>query len=101
MPFFKDTGGGLHFLEDSSFEHLLPLGCIKITDSEASEVYAPQKTSYQALRAAEYPLITDFIDGMVKMHSENPLMQLQGQEQISNYYSSCLGVKERIPKENI
>jgi len=35
MPYFKDKNGGVHFLEDVSFAHLLPEGNVEITDAEA------------------------------------------------------------------
>lgn len=43
---------------------------------------------YQRLRAAEYPSINDYIDGVVK----------GDQEQIDAYIAACLAVKEKFPK---
>jgi len=43
---------------------------------------------YQRLRAAEYPSITDYIDGVVK----------GDQAQIDKYIADCLGVKAKHPK---
>lgn len=40
MPYYKDQGGKLHYLEESEFENLLPDGCIQITDAEAEEIKA-------------------------------------------------------------
>jgi len=39
MPNFKDTAGKLHFLDDASFAHLLPEGCVEITDAEAAAIH--------------------------------------------------------------
>jgi len=44
--------------------------------------------SYIAKRAAEYPPITDYLDGLVK----------GDQEQIDKYIADCLAVKAKYPK---
>lgn len=41
MPYFKDTDSKVHFLEDASFAHLLPKGCVEITEAEAIELQKP------------------------------------------------------------
>jgi hypothetical protein len=43
---------------------------------------------YQRLRKPEYPLIEDYIDGIVKAD----------QDQIDAYIAACLAVKEKYPK---
>ena len=45
-------------------------------------------TEYQRLRAAEYPPITNYIDGVVK----------GDQAQIDKYIADCLAVKAKYPK---
>jgi hypothetical protein len=35
MPYYKDLNGGLHFIEASAFENLLPEGSVQISDDEA------------------------------------------------------------------
>ncbi len=45
-------------------------------------------TEYQRLRAAEYPPITDYIDGVVK----------GDQAQVDKYVADCLAVKAKYPK---
>lgn len=45
-------------------------------------------TEYQRLRAAEYPPIADYIDGVVKGDSA----------QIQAYIDECLAVKAKYPK---
>jgi hypothetical protein len=44
--------------------------------------------AYQAQRAAEYPPITDYIDGIVK----------GDQAQVQAYIDACLAVKAKYPK---
>lgn len=46
------------------------------------------KTQYQRDRAAEYPSINDYIDGVVK----------GDQAQIQAYIDACLAVKAKYPK---
>lgn len=50
MPYFKDKTGGLHFLDDADFAHLLPDGCVEISDEEAAALQKP--TTEQAKSAA-------------------------------------------------
>jgi hypothetical protein len=47
-----------------------------------------QKTAYIAKRQAEYPLFTDYLDGIVK----------GDQAQIQAYIDTCLAVKAKYPK---
>jgi hypothetical protein len=46
------------------------------------------KTKYQRDRAAEYPPITDYIDGIVKGDTA----------QVQAYIDACLAVKTKYPK---
>jgi hypothetical protein len=48
------------------------------------------KTQYQRDRAAEYPSINNYIDGVVK----------GDQAQIQTYIDACLAVKAKYPKPN-
>ena len=45
-------------------------------------------TEYKRLRVAEYPPISDYIDGVVK----------GDQTQVDTYIQACLAVKEKYPK---
>ena len=45
--------------------------------------------AYKAKRQAEYPPITDYLDGVVKGN----------QAQIAKYISDCLAVKAKYPKD--
>jgi len=46
------------------------------------------KTQYQRDRAAEYPPMADYLDGIVK----------NDQAQINKYIADCLAVKNKYPK---
>jgi hypothetical protein len=56
-------------------------------DKAAVEAYVDAH-AYIAKRAAEYPPITDYIDGVVK----------GDQAQIDKYIADCLAVKAKYPK---
>lgn len=50
MPHFKDKDNNIHFIGDESFKHILPTGCVKITDKEADTLRAanaPKPTKQQ------------------------------------------------------
>lgn len=47
-------------------------------------------TAYKRKRAAEYPPMTDYLDGVVK----------SDQAQIDKYIADCLAVKAKYPKAN-
>ena len=56
-------------------------------DKAAVQAYVDAH-AYIAKRAAEYPPITDYIDGVVK----------NDQAQIDKYIADCLAVKAKFPK---
>ena len=56
-------------------------------DKAAVQAYVDAH-AYIAKRAAEYPPITDYLDGIVK----------NDQAQIDKYIADCLAVKQRFPK---
>ena len=49
MPYFKDKTGGVHFLDNADFKHMLPQGCIDITDAEAEILQTPPPPSADEL----------------------------------------------------
>jgi len=55
MPYYKDTSGRTHFLDDASHAYLLPAGCVAITDAEghALEVPGPVPLKVQAAAALD------------------------------------------------
>jgi len=56
-------------------------------DKDAVQAYVDAH-AYIAKRAAEYPPITDYLDGIVK----------NDQAQIDKYIADCLAVKAKYPK---
>ena len=88
MPHYKDTENKLHWLDDSSFAHYLPEGCVEITDEEAKSLCPVYTQTYADKRAAEYPPMTDYLDGIVK----------GDQDQVDAYIAACNAVKLKYPK---
>ena len=85
---YKDPQNNLHFI-DPDFAHLLPEGCVQITEDEAEALRPkPPVPTYKDLRAQAYPSITDYIDGIVKGDTV----------QVQSYIDACLAVKEKYPK---
>lgn len=62
MPHYKDTENKLHFIDDASFAHYLPEGCIEITDEDADTLRPVHVPTYAEKRAAEYPSFADQFD---------------------------------------
>ena len=50
MPYYKDTAGGVHFLDSADYENLLPASCTQISDAEATELLAPEPEPLDTLR---------------------------------------------------
>jgi len=53
MPHYKDKTNALHFLDDAAFEHLLPEGCVEITQEEFEALSAPPPPTLDELKAAK------------------------------------------------
>jgi hypothetical protein len=89
MPHYKDIENKLHWLDSTEYEFYLPAGSIQITDEEADALRPkPAELTYAQKRAAEYPPMTDYLDGVVK----------GDQAQIDKYVADCLAVKAKYPK---
>ena len=59
---YKDPQNNLHFI-DPDFAHLLPDGCVQITEDEAESLRPkPLEPTYKELRASAYPPIADQLD---------------------------------------
>ena len=76
---YKDLENNLHFLDSTEFNHLLPIGCVQITDHEAeairlSTVVPP---TYADLRANAYPPIGDQLDDLFRQGAFSPEMAAQ------------------------
>jgi len=89
MTHYKDLNNGLHWLDSVEHESYLPVGCVQITDAEAEALRPVYTPTYAQKRAAEYPPMTDYLDGVVK----------GDQAQIDKYIADCLAVKAKYPKE--
>lgn len=86
---YKAPDNSLHFLDDDAYAHLLPEGSVAITDEEAEALRPqPAELTYAQKRAAEYPPMTDYLDGVVK----------GDQAQIDKYIADCQAVKAKYPK---
>jgi hypothetical protein len=91
---YKSPDNSVHFLDDDSFVHLLPAGSVQITDEEANTIRTAKQATAQAAktyaekRAAEYPPMTDYLDGIAK----------GDQAQIAKYIADCQAVKAKYPK---
>jgi len=88
MPHYKAPDNSLHFIEPE-YAHLLPAGSVQITGEEAEALRLKIEPTYAEKRAAEYPPMTDYLDGVVK----------GDQAQIDKYIADCLAVKAKYPKE--
>lgn len=88
MFYFKDQNDGFYAVEDLSIR--VPEGAIQITQEEAEAIIASNVVplTYAQQRAAEYPPMTDYLDGVVK----------GDQAQIAKYIADCQAVKVKYPK---
>ena len=88
---YKDLENNLHFLDSTEFEHLLPVGCVQITDEEAETIRLSKVVplTYSELRAAEYPSFADQAD-----------MQYWDKVNGTNNWQTAIGaIKTKYPKE--
>ena len=94
MPHYKDSQNKLHWLDSTEYESYLPDSCVPITDEEASVIRAAEQAAaaaeltYAQKRAAEYPSMIDYLDGVVK----------GDQTQIDKYIADCQAIKTKYPK---
>jgi hypothetical protein len=87
--YYKTPDNSVHFLDSAEYEYLLPEGSVAITDAEAEALrQRPAELTYAQKRAAEYPPMTDYLDGVVK----------GDQAQIDKYIADCQAVKAKYPK---
>jgi hypothetical protein len=86
--YYKAPDNFVHFLDSADYEYLLPAGSVQITDAEAEALSPKTELTYAQKRAAEYPPMTDYLDGVVK----------GDQAQIDKYIADCQAVKAKYPK---
>jgi hypothetical protein len=87
---YKAPDNSVHFLDSVNYEHLLPNGSVQITDQEAATIRAASAPvlTYAQKRAAEYPPMVDYLDGIAKGDTA----------QVNAYIAACLAVKAKYPK---
>jgi hypothetical protein len=87
---YKAPDNSLHSIDSAKHEYLLPSGSVQITDAEAATIRAANAPvlTYAQKRVAEYPPMTDYLDGVVKSN----------QAQINKYIADCQAVKTKYPK---
>jgi hypothetical protein len=61
-----------------------------IDETEEQKKQSIKSSGYDTFRAAEYPPMSDYLDGLVK----------GDQAQIDAYIAACLAVKAKYPKEH-
>ena len=97
MKHYKDpnTNEVYAYEADGSQDEFIKDGLVAISDAEADAIrLANQQAAFNALsyadkRRAEYPPMTDYLDGIVK----------GDQAQVQAYIDACLAVKAKYPKE--
>lgn len=89
MKTYKAPDNSIHCI-DPEYSHMLPDGCVEITDQEAEDIRQSQVVplTYQELRASKYPPITDYLDAIVKGDTK----------QQQAYIDACNAVKAEFPK---
>mgnify|MGYP003661257704 CR=1 FL=1 len=91
---YKSPDNSVHFLDDDSFAHLLPIGCVQITDEEANTIRTAKQATAQTARTyadkrvAEYPTIGDQLDALWK-----------GGDAQTEMLAKVMAVKAKYPKE--
>ena len=89
MKIYKDQNNNLWaYEEDGSQDHLIPVDFVAINNKEAEALRPVYVPTYAEKRAAEYPPMTEYLDGLVKGN----------QAQIDKYIADCLAVKAKYPK---
>ena len=95
MKHYKSPNNEIFAYEaDGSQDHIIPEDYIAITDAEADQLRTANAQSrfaaldYADKRRAEYPPVTDYLDGVVK----------GDQAQIDAYIAACQAVKAKYPK---
>ena len=92
MAHYKNAQNKIYWLDACDDpKQWLPADCVEITDTEADDIRRAEITppTYQELRAAAYPSMADYLDGIVKGDTA----------QVKGYIDACLAVKVKYPKE--
>ena len=84
---YKDSQNNLHFI-DPNYSHLLPEGCVQITEEEAEALRPkPAPLTYADLRAQAYPPIAEQLDDI--FHNG-----------LDGWKETIQAVKDKYPKGN-
>ena len=88
--YYKALDNSVHSLDSAKYEYLLPSGSVQITEEQAATLRAASAPvlTYAQKRAAEYPPMTDYLDGIAKGDTA----------QVAAYIAACLAVKAKYPK---
>jgi hypothetical protein len=68
------------------------------TESNTSTVADWRLLQYSQLRAWAYPPLTVDADARAKINSGDPVLFVEGEAQLAQYYMDCSAVKARFPK---
>ena len=94
MKLFKDNQNNIFAYDDNGSQDHLIGDKTAITQTEVDEITKANEVarfnalSYSEKRSAEYPPLTDYVDGIVK----------GDQAQIEKYIADCQAVKAKYPK---
>ena len=95
MKHYKSPNNEIFAYEaDGSQDHIIPKDYVAVTDAEADQIKTANAQSkfneldYADKRRAEYPLVTDYLDAVVK----------GDQAGIAAYIAACQAVKAKYPK---
>jgi len=96
MKYYRDpaTDDLFAYEADGSQDAFIPAHLVPISEEEANALCAEKERAllegrtYAEKRAAEYPPITDYVDGVVKGDAA----------QVQAYIDACLAVKAKYPK---
>lgn len=69
-----------------------------IPEPKKEEEQEEIELTYAQKRAAEYPSLFEYLDGVVKSHSEDQATHNQGVMQVEEYVQKCLAIKAKYPK---
>lgn len=86
--YYKNANNELFWLDEGDDPSVWLPDCTLITDEEAETLRPLVQLTYAQKRAAEYPPMTDYLDGIVK----------GDQGQIDAYIAACQTVKTKYPK---
>jgi hypothetical protein len=76
MPNYKDAQNRIHYLVDARFTHMLPDGCVPITDAEAADLLKPTPEQ-EAAAAAAAAQAADAADAKAAAKADNVIQYLR------------------------